>query len=274
MEPAVPAAVAQHAPPVAMVTCFLNTPDMLLPWIEHYAALGVGFFYLYYNADVGVASAPLATPAMQAVLARPDVLLIEWTPPFFDAWGIRLSQAPAMQSAWNRFRGYHAHLLFFDMDEYLLLPPGETVPSFLASQNASCVVHQFPSAFAWLDCADGDGAAEAEAPRRLAGLRSRCTARRAADWFTTKRQKMALRTDSQVGVINIHQAFSDAPATELTCAVPPSVAHFVHILNLSPSGASVPHGSVNDTEIEIVRRTANVPVPGWASGTNLHPEPF
>jgi hypothetical protein len=305
--PAAPWPPLQPRAALAMVTLFLPTPELLYPWIEHYSALGVGFFYLYYNGRVrdaaGALVPALTGPAMRAVLARPDVQLVEWTPPFQDVWGIRQGQAPAMQSSYNRFRPLHDWLLYFDMDEYLVLPLGTTLPAYLAAQPADCAPIQFPSAFAWLDCSPeedhgaapttGSASSSADSHSRLASAdtsdrgrpadtttmttvtegmldlatwRARCALRHTGEWHTLRRQKMAVPTRSHVAVLDVHQARSESK-TERACVMDTDSAYFAHILNLSPDGrAPRTHGSINATAVDQARRAAIIPVPGWRSG--------
>ena len=255
---------------VALATMFRGDADFLLSWTEHYRSLGVDKFYLYFNGPIYIDAGrttvhpELTATGMLEVLAQPDVQLVDWTPPFFDAWDIRFGQAPAMQSSWNRFRAQHQWMLYFDMDEYLLLPPGDTIQSFLGRQDAACAVFQFPSALGILDCSDPN-AALSPVPR-LQALR-RCKVTRTPEFITVRRQKMALRTSSRVAVINIHQATSE-DVNELTCAVDPVTAHFIHLLNLArePNAPPIAHKSIMPNETEALRREANVTVMGWFSG--------
>ena len=261
-------AEARRHPSIAMMTQFLHEPDLLLPWIQHYARLGVDTFYLYYNAGVygadGELVPALRTQGIAEVLALPGVQLVEWLPPFFDEWGVRQSQVPALQSWWHRYRQRHDWMMHFDMDEFLLLPRGERLHSVLAAQPADCAVLLFPSAFAWLNCSGAlqrGGGNEARFPRHLSALHE-CGVLRVPRALTHKRQKMAVSTAASIEAINIHAAAS-RNATERTCSVDPSVGTFLHFVNLWVGDLPSPHGSVDADEVAFIRSAANETLQEW-----------
>lgn len=131
--PALPVPPAER---VAVMTMLRPHPELLVPWVGHYRSLGVGRFYLYYNApvtagDVRVSRddsaavfdiAPELAP-ISALLASPDITLIAWPLPFHDEWDRQNAQRPALASAFQRFSVHHEWMLFPDVDEYLLAAP-------------------------------------------------------------------------------------------------------------------------------------------------------
>jgi len=117
----------------------------LAAWLAHSRrALGLGSFYFYVNNAVDA----VENPALRALLAAPDIVLVEWHPSLSDTGLLdqRLAapitggpqtlfdaiQPPMFASFKLRYAALHDYVLVADVDEFALLPGGEALPAAMA----------------------------------------------------------------------------------------------------------------------------------------------
>ena len=115
------------APPGDRATvgmCAIMYPSdvhLLAAWAPYWEALGVDEFFLYWRGD------PARLIDVEAAVSRLSRAAVT-----FIQWGAvsRLPQQVSLNSCYRRFSRAHSFLLNYDLDEYLVLPRGETLPSF------------------------------------------------------------------------------------------------------------------------------------------------
>jgi hypothetical protein len=134
------AARSPHPPPsqFAMVAIFSFSRFLLRLWLEYYYALGVDTFYLFYNGDT---VNPTNVTRVQEELAgfRGAVVLVEWRMLHWimtDSSDITCGQPVAINDALQRWRHLHQFMLFYDLDEFLVLPRHTGLAHFVADYSA------------------------------------------------------------------------------------------------------------------------------------------
>jgi hypothetical protein len=160
----------------AMCTTVTHASPLLRLWVEYWSLLGVGAFYFYAVRAAGAPGVPLDTAPLARALrgARGGAALTivpwdyaMWAPSAEDA---NYAQAPALNSCAARFASAHESLLFYDVDELLVLPRSAALADFAAgvrarAPGARAVVTRM--AWAVLDATPADVAAARDAHRAL-----------------------------------------------------------------------------------------------------------
>ena len=134
------AARSPHPPPsqFAMVAIFSFSRFLLRLWLEYYYALGVDTFYLFYNGDkINPTNVTRVTEELAGF--RGAVVLVEWSMLHWimtDTRDITCGQPVAINDALQRWRHLHQFMLFYDLDEFLVLPRHASLARFVADYSA------------------------------------------------------------------------------------------------------------------------------------------
>jgi hypothetical protein len=143
-----------------MCAIFSFNAYMLRLWADYWSAIGVGTFYLYYNGAAGDVAALNATLAG----VRASVVWVVWPALHWidtDSGDITHGQPMAVADCLARFRDDADFFLFYDLDEFLVLPRHDGLTSFVDSYAAASaargpiVALRTPSAWAMLDLEPG-----------------------------------------------------------------------------------------------------------------------
>jgi hypothetical protein len=127
--------------PYAMVAMFNDDLYFLSVWLEYYIALGVGTFYLYPNEmDGGRADAQLNEVRRITAKVAAHVVIIDWKylhKVVSDAEDVTYSQPMAYNNAFLRWSHAHEWMLFYDINEFLVLPGYEGLADFFGSPGVA-----------------------------------------------------------------------------------------------------------------------------------------
>ena len=122
----------------AMVAVFSFSRFLLRLWLEYYYALGVDTFYLFYNGDT-INPTNVTRVAEELAGFRGAVVLMEWRMLHWiqtDGRDITCGQPVAINNALQRWRHLHQFMLFYDLDEFLVLPRHRSLAHFVAEYSA------------------------------------------------------------------------------------------------------------------------------------------
>ena len=144
--------------PVAMVGCFAIDRYLLRLWLEYYTAIGVGTFYLYPNhVREAEATEQLLDVQRIATGIAAHIVIVDWRMLHWiltDNSDNTHGQPMAINNALQRWRHLHSWMLFYDLDEFLVLPRHDGLVHFFtdhAARTGEILALRSPCAWARFD---------------------------------------------------------------------------------------------------------------------------
>ena len=125
----------------AMVAVFSQDMWLLPMWTAWWIALGVETFYFFPNAmDPAKAAAQLAALRPYVANISAHVVVVDWRMLHWflsESGDVTYGQPMAINDALQRWRHLHGTMLFYDPDEFLVLPRHDGLASFIADYEAN-----------------------------------------------------------------------------------------------------------------------------------------